>query len=1188
MAEDLDISSLPDDVLIKIFALIAADRATDLLAVTRVSRRIRALARSPSLWESVVFHRDEPSKAYLALCASVGAHFRRFYLAGTSAPPAPDDAIRGLTQCRGLTHLSLMHWTGSSRLAAAPACAPPRPQSSRRPKIQQESSSLMHLTLPNLVHLNLCGTSVPVPFLRSLLDSCSSTLERLYLCATNPSTPRGGDDAFDPHVIDALPAYMPRLEQLDLSRTVCAQADIERVLAGSGVPALRDLFLVSPLNEPGHGCWDPAPLASRLKESRDLEVINKDFHHLIVMAVSPQRAEFREEKFREARELLPTVERCSGIDAVTSTGGTLFLDCMVRGQFAGARRLVEEFGASPLAVFRPMSCASAHDPWRAPYPHSFLYLGRARTFPAGSSVLHLTCSDQSDSANMYHMQFVQGSNGVLQMQIVHSQPPTMSENAAVAQELPSLLKEWGLAKLVNAPQWDGEGLTPLHVALLHWDAQSDDASLPLDPKALLDMGADPAIPDAKGRTPLHIAAQRFCTHSIELLLEVGADPAIQDSRGWTPLHIAAVEGHEHVMQRLLLGMGADLAIKDNKGRTVLHRAAQGGQASILKAVLEESPDLVDVPDSEGLTALHVFLRSMWYRDSFRCGSSASVLNSLHTLLNAGASTSATDAAGRTPLQCIAAGSRGPGDPDLGEEQHFDPKQYEDCSAESAEVLSQIVLALLKRADVDVNARDDRGRTPLHLAAQRKVVSAPKIVRALLKGGRGKIDLNAADDENRTPLYAACEAQCAASIAALLEAGADPSRTPPGLIPPLLVFAKTIGLPTGGPRVKAAGLAQIRKKIVSLFLQKSGASDLEAVDETGRSVLHYCALSKELKAVIPAITANPKLRLRLHTSFAIQTPSGRTPLMLAIEAGNDEAFSAFLPFSDPLAADAEGSTALNLAISTGRLSMMQSFLRRIKDFHPWPEDHARYQADLATARDPDGRTALHLLSAQSNASEYDATELLALSDAPLTLQDCRGQTPLHIAARRGREGGGARGDRPWAVLLRLLKQPKAKEALAVADNAGATPLHLAARWSEGDAGGVRALLEAGAPAAARDRAGRTASEVAPESVRKAIEEFNAKASIATPASAPAAPASAASAEEGQAATAGAAGDRAKRRRGTPAQLGESEGGEDPDPEDEEAPHAGGRGESEEAAADPTPAPAASTPNPRKKRKGKQPL
>lgn len=94
---------------------------------------------------------------------------------------------------------------------------------------------------------------------------------------------------------------------------------------------------------------------------------------------------------------------------------------------------------------------------------------------------------------------------------------------------------------------------------------------------------------------------------------------------------------------------------------------------------------------------------------------------------------------------------------------------------------------------DVNARDDRGRSPLHLACERRLAEneSPRIIEILATASGVHVD--ARDANGLTPLHVACVYGNDAAIAPLLAAGANwRARLPSGESPVMLAYLRSKG------------------------------------------------------------------------------------------------------------------------------------------------------------------------------------------------------------------------------------------------------------------------------------------------------------------------------------------------------------------------------------------------------------
>lgn len=122
------------------------------------------------------------------------------------------------------------------------------------------------------------------------------------------------------------------------------------------------------------------------------------------------------------------------------------------------------------------------------------------------------------------------------------------------------------------PRWAAKGWDELHVAAAF---DRTDEILRLS-KTKPSWSVDSR--DQKGRTPLHLAAEKGNIRSVRVLVEGGADRNARCNDGRTPLHRAAATGDRRMVE-MLLEIGADPTITDDRGRSSLDIARDEGHVS---------------------------------------------------------------------------------------------------------------------------------------------------------------------------------------------------------------------------------------------------------------------------------------------------------------------------------------------------------------------------------------------------------------------------------------------------------------------------------------------------------------------------------------------------------------------------------------------------------------------------------
>ena len=190
------------------------------------------------------------------------------------------------------------------------------------------------------------------------------------------------------------------------------------------------------------------------------------------------------------------------------------------------------------------------------------------------------------------------------------------------QEMVEYLKEQGAD--INATVKDGR--RPLHFA-----AQNGHQGIVV---YLQEQGADINATVKDGRRPLHFAAQEGHQGIVVYLQEQGADIKTIDNTGMTPLHLAALNGHQAVVV-CLLENGADINAKDEDSATPLHAVALFGYQSMVAYLLKNGAD-INAKTNAGITPLHT-------------AAYGGHLEIVKHLVNGGANLNQTSYEGLTPL-----------------------------------------------------------------------------------------------------------------------------------------------------------------------------------------------------------------------------------------------------------------------------------------------------------------------------------------------------------------------------------------------------------------------------------------------------------------------------------------------------------------------------------------------------------
>ncbi|XP_069101873.1 E3 ubiquitin-protein ligase MIB2-like [Argopecten irradians] len=222
-------------------------------------------------------------------------------------------------------------------------------------------------------------------------------------------------------------------------------------------------------------------------------------------------------------------------------------------------------------------------------------------------------------------------------------------------------------------------------------------------KVVLEKGCNPNAQDSDGDTPLHDAIMKRNDRGVNLLLShPKLDPKVTNKRGFNPLQWAVFKGNEFATEKILVKAPSTVNLQKSDGHSALHIAAINNHSDIANLLILKGKATVDIRNHAQLTPLHLAAHQGY-------------LDTVQVLLQHGASVTATDSDGDTPLHVALMGNRdGVQDPLL---MMFGLSRR--ASLQEDNERCKVACKLLEKGG-NPQARNNRNRTPLEVCRSDRV------------------------------------------------------------------------------------------------------------------------------------------------------------------------------------------------------------------------------------------------------------------------------------------------------------------------------------------------------------------------------------------------------------------------------------------------------------------------------------
>lgn len=448
-----------------------------------------------------------------------------------------------------------------------------------------------------------------------------------------------------------------------------------------------------------------------------------------------------------------------------------------------------------------------------------------------------------------------------------------------------------LSQQISANERDINGNTPLHIA--------SEYNHSLFVKNLLEKMDRKEIFNHYEQTPLHIASYYGSDDALLMLLHAGYDSNAIDIYGHTPLHLACANGNHNSLQ-LLLKFNADMNAKTCFGNTMLHFCCRNGNDSFLSIISNYQNNLL-IKNKKNNNALHEAAK--YHRES--C-----ILN----LLDLNLSVNDIGKNGFLPLHYAAKNGSIPSVL-IEKSKLFDQMNATDDFGNTplhiaAKYRNMNFCESLVKANADPHAKNLLGWQPIHMAAS--VGHHPLISYFAISQKCNINSITNDDDLHQTPLHIACKKQQIDSVRCLLNVSASPSIQDKQKNTPIHIAAK---------------LGDI--EILKLLLLSRHAKDAwNILDEDNNMPIHYTLINND--------DVSSRLLLKEDDEYGVEIwmrpqSTALTCIHIAALIGDDKAIShliKFLPRDKIVAIDDRNRTPLDISKTTNHpncVEILENFL-----------------------------------------------------------------------------------------------------------------------------------------------------------------------------------------------------------------------------------------------------------------------